>query len=75
MRNIKLVGVDANHAMCFDCGTGTTHRHARLEDVLVSICTKCGRVSQVKKLESVFFGRIPNLTEQELALVLLMEES
>lgn len=74
MRNIKLVQQGTFQGHCVDCGRSRAHRIIRIEGVHCSTCTTCGRVVQSKASPTAaILGRIPNLSEQELALLLLME--
>jgi hypothetical protein len=73
MRNIKLRRI-AGNLSCYSCGLLRRHLYIDVENVKCTACASCGQITTRKTLLGPI-GKVPDLSEAELALLLLMEES
>jgi hypothetical protein len=73
MRNIKLRRV-AGPLACYNCGTLRRHLYIDVENVKCTVCASCGQITTRNTIIGPL-GKVPDLSEAELALLLLMEES
>jgi hypothetical protein len=73
MRNIKLRR-DAGRLSCYNCKQSRPHKYIDVERIKCTVCASCGQVTTRNTVMGPL-GKVPDLSEAELALLLLMEES